>query len=127
VVEGLDDAGALVEIKPNRGKAAMRRGQYDLNSEPRSPLHASRLAVDWRCSRGILRIGESAARKKLYPRARAAIGGSADVVRPAPAAPGGIIIAPHKIDKPSGYNDGRSFSLIEPACMVGRPTAFNEG
>ncbi|NUU41561.1 hypothetical protein [Tardiphaga robiniae] len=39
VVEGVDDAGALVELKPNCGKAAMKRGPYDLHREPRQPLN----------------------------------------------------------------------------------------
>jgi hypothetical protein len=45
IVEGFDDAGALVELKPNRGKAAMKRGAYDAHREPRSPLnwHAASL------------------------------------------------------------------------------------
>jgi hypothetical protein len=37
-VLGLDADGCLVELKPNRGRAAMRDGVYDLNAAPRSPL-----------------------------------------------------------------------------------------
>lgn len=53
VVEGIDDAGALVELKPNRGKAAMKRGAYDLHREPRSPL-------DWHAA-SLLSIGAARA------------------------------------------------------------------
>jgi hypothetical protein len=54
LVEGLDDAGAtLVPLKPNRGKAAMTRGVYDLHRAPRSPLHWSTPAL--------LSIGEARA------------------------------------------------------------------
>lgn len=45
IVEGVGDDGALVELKPNRGKAAMKRGAYDAHRAPRSPLnwHAASL------------------------------------------------------------------------------------
>lgn len=38
LVEGLDSDGALIALTPNRGRAAMARGQYDVDREPRSPL-----------------------------------------------------------------------------------------
>lgn len=38
LVHGLDKAGDLVEMSPNRGRKAMREGAYSLDMRPRSPL-----------------------------------------------------------------------------------------
>jgi hypothetical protein len=37
-VVGVDAAGEVIDLKPNRGRAAMRDGLYDLAFAPRSPL-----------------------------------------------------------------------------------------